>query len=181
MRSSAPIVSESFLHGVLTRPVTFCMTGPLRSVGIAVLLFTAASGQTTSNAPKFEVASVRPSVWRPPVAVGGARSGGDGATAGGGCPQRLNIDRGRVRIECADLPMLIAYAFRLSPDRITGPEWMMSVGATRFDIAATILQGASENQVPEMLQSLLAERFKLVIHRANTSRAIYALVVAMAG
>jgi uncharacterized protein (TIGR03435 family) len=65
--------------------------------------------------------------------------------------------------------MLIAYAFRLPPDRITGPEWMTAVGATRFDMAATIPQGAPENLVPEMVQSLLAERFKLVFHPAPGS------------
>jgi len=58
---------------------------------------------------------------------------------------------------------------------------MMDVATPRFDIAAKIPQGASENQVPEMLQALLADRFKLVLHRGTANRSLYALVVAKGG
>ena len=77
--------------------------------------------------------------------------------------------------------MLIGYAFRLSPDRVTGPDWMMALGSPRFNIAATLPQGASENQVPEMFQALLADRFKLAIHRGTDNLPVYALVVAKGG
>jgi uncharacterized protein (TIGR03435 family) len=43
----------------------------------------------------------------------------------------------------------------------------MGRGPTRFDIAARMPQGASEHQVPEMIQALLAERFKLAAHRGT--------------
>src|SRR6185295_6413143 len=56
-----------------------------------------------------------------------------------------------------------------------------SLGSPRFDIAARIPQNASENQVPEMFQILLAERFQLVFHRGTAARPIYALVVAKGG
>jgi uncharacterized protein (TIGR03435 family) len=91
------------------------------------------------------------------------------------------MDRSRVDIECATLTTLIAYAFRLSPDRVTGPDWMLSLGSPRFDIAAKLPRGASENQVPEMVQALLADRFNLAIHRGPAEQAIYALVVARGG
>jgi len=145
-----------------------------------VLLFAAAFGQALPNRQTFEVAAVRPSVVKP-AAGGSARSGGDGVGGGGGCPQRLKIDQGRVSIECATLPMLIAYAFRLSPGRVTGPAWMMGVPSPRFDIAAKIPQGASENQVPDMVGALLADRFRLASHQASASQEIYALVVAKGG
>lgn len=57
----------------------------------------------------------------------------------------------------------------------------MDPGSPRFDIAAKIPQGASENQVPEMVQALLAERFGLAIHRGTANRTIYALLVAKRG
>jgi uncharacterized protein (TIGR03435 family) len=76
---------------------------------------------------------------------------------------------------------LIGYAFRLSPDRVIGPDWMVGLGSPRFDIAATLPQGASENQVPEMVQALLADRFKLTLHRGTREQAIYGLVVAKGG
>jgi len=77
--------------------------------------------------------------------------------------------------------MLIGYAWRMSPDRIKGPDSMMGVGAPRFDIEATIPQGSSLDQVPEMLQALLADRFKLIIHHGTTTGANYALMVAKGG
>lgn len=51
----------------------------------------------------------------------------------------------------------------------------------RFTIAAKIPAGISGNRVPEMLQTLLAERFKLSIHRENQVQSIYALVVGSKG
>jgi uncharacterized protein (TIGR03435 family) len=58
---------------------------------------------------------------------------------------------------------------------------MVGPGSPKFDIAAKLPQGASENQVPEMVQALLADRFKLALHRGATEQAIYALVVAKGG
>jgi uncharacterized protein (TIGR03435 family) len=131
--------------------------------------------QSTAVArPEFEVTSVK---QRPLDAAGGAGTRGTGR----GCPESFRVDRGRVDIECATLTTLITYAFHFPPSRITGPDWMMSLGQARFDIAAKLPQGASESQVPEMLQALLADRFKLALHRGNAEHAIYALVVAKGG
>jgi uncharacterized protein (TIGR03435 family) len=113
----------------------------------------------------FEVASIRPSVPRP---VAQAR------TAGGlGCPQSLRIDAGQAAFQCATLPMLIGYAYRISPDRIQGPPWMT---ATHFDILAKLPAGAPRSQVPDMMQTLLAGRFQLTLHRATATREAFALV-----
>jgi len=135
-----------------------------------------AAQSTPATGPKFEVASVRPAFQRTPAAAGaGARDGGSG---GGACPQSLKMDPGRVDMKCATLTALIGYAFRLSPDRVKGPDWM---GSATFDIVARIPEGSSQNEVPEMLQALLADRFKLAIHRGTTNQPIYALVVAKSG
>lgn len=124
----------------------------------------------------FEVASVKVAVPRP------APGGGSGErTGGGGCRQSLKMDQGRVDIECATLVTLIGYAYGFSPERVTGPDWMMGLGATRFNIAAKLPQGASGRQVPEMVQSFLADRFQLVLHRGSSERATYVLVVAKGG
>jgi len=117
-----------------------------------------------------------------PPAKGGAGGRIGGAGGGGGrCPESFKMDRSRVDIECATLVTLIGYAFRTSPDRITGPDWMMGLGSPRFNIAATLPRAASESQVPEMVQALLADRFQLAIHRGTTEQAIYALVVSKGG
>lgn len=42
-------------------------------------------------------------------------------------------------------------------------------------------EGANENQLRQMLQTLLAERFKLVVHREAREMAVYALLVGKNG
>jgi uncharacterized protein (TIGR03435 family) len=58
---------------------------------------------------------------------------------------------------------------------------MMGVGSPRFDISAKLPQGAPKDHVPEMVQALLAERFKLTTHRATATGEVYALIVAKGG
>jgi uncharacterized protein (TIGR03435 family) len=160
------------------------MMPALAGASLGVLLSTAAFGQAAANPtvpspaapPKFEVASVR-AVVQKPVDFGGAGRRGEG----GGCPLSFKMDRSRIDIECATLVTLIGYAFRMSPDRVTGPDWMGGLRPARFNIAANLPPGAAENRIPEMLQALLADRFKLAIHHGVSEQAIYALVVAKGG
>ncbi len=53
-------------------------------------------------------------------------------------------------------------AYRVSDFQIVGPDWMTR---SRFEINAKLPQNASTDRIPEMLQALLAERFKLDIRR----------------
>ena len=46
---------------------------------------------------------------------------------------------------------------------------------------AKLPEGANKDQVPEMLQALLADRFKLTIHRDTKDHAVYALIVGKSG
>jgi uncharacterized protein (TIGR03435 family) len=57
--------------------------------------------------------------------------------------------------------------------QISGPDW---IGSDRFDIAATIPAGNTQAQVPEMLQSLVRDRFQLKFHREIREFQVYALV-----
>jgi len=176
------------LHRALLTAGIAALTAPLIvSILIAPALNAQDSAQVQSSAqtaprPRFDVASVKPAVPSPPAAGGaGGRVGGSGGGGGGRCPESFKMDRSRVDIECATLTTLIGYAFRFSPDRVTGPDWMIGLGSPRFDIAAKLPQGASENQVPEMVQALLADRFKLAIHPAPREQGIYGLVAAKGG
>src|SRR3569623_445542 len=56
-----------------------------------------------------------------------------------------------------------------------------SVRGANFDIRAKIPAGVPKDKVPEMLQALLAERFKLVVHRQEEQRKLYELTVAPGG
>jgi uncharacterized protein (TIGR03435 family) len=126
-----------------------------------------------TQAPAFEVASVKPSALRP---TSGGRDG-----SGMGCPQSTKVDGSRVDFQCAGLIPLIAYAYRISPARINGLDWMSSLSAPKFDIVAKLPDGASERQAPEMMQALLAERFHLATHRGTSTQTMYALSVAKGG
>lgn len=90
----------------------------------------------------------------------------------------MKVDGARVDIGNAALDILICDAYRVKTYQVVVP---IALNKVRFDILAKIPEGASKEQVPEMLQSLLAARFKLVFHRENREIAIYALVVAKGG
>lgn len=85
----------------------------------------------------------------------------------------MDTDGGMLRYSNVSLKDCVRVAFKVKEFQIEGPDWM---GNQRFDIVAKFPAGATEKQVPEMLQALLAERFKLTIHRNSKEGAIYALV-----
>src|SRR6185503_19368558 len=76
------------------------------------------------------------------------------------------------------LANLICIAYKIKPHQLSGPDWM---AAQRFEIMAKMPEGASKDQVPTMLQALLAERFKLTVHRDNKEQSVYAMVVGKNG
>ena len=139
-----------------------------RTAGIAaaagVALFAAwASGQSAPPAPRFEVASVKPS---PPPTGNAVMRRIDGP------------DPGMVSYGNATLKMLIARAYKVKDYQIGGPDWIDSLG---YDVAAKVPAGAAADQVPLMLQSLLAERFKLALHRESKTINVYSLVAGKDG
>lgn len=74
--------------------------------------------------------------------------------------------------------MLVQFAFRVKPNQYVGPDWMKT---TAFDIEAKTAGVATQDQVFDMLQPLLVERFGLRFHRETKERDVYALVVAKGG
>jgi len=129
-----------------------------------------AAATPAPQAVAFEVASVKPAVE--PEAVGMFCI--IPCTRG----ERLTVEGNRVDIRFMSLHQLIVTAYGLKPYQLNGPEWMRS---QRFDILATIPEGLSTDRVPEMLRTLLAERFKLSLHHDNREQPVYALVVGRNG
>jgi uncharacterized protein (TIGR03435 family) len=84
-----------------------------------------------------------------------------------------------VDIGSASLRDLFLKAYSVArPDQVSGPDWMMS---QRFDVQAKFPEGATKEQLPEMLQALLQERFKLAFHRTSKLEPGYALIVGPGG
>lgn len=88
------------------------------------------------------------------------------------------IDNAHVDIGFASLQELICTAYAVKPYQVTGPDFLTSA---RFDIAATLPAGADKDQVPQMLQTMLATRFGLTMHRVTKDLPVYALVVGKDG
>jgi uncharacterized protein (TIGR03435 family) len=81
---------------------------------------------------------------------------------------------GRMTFENYSVRRLVAAAYELESDQVIGgPAWVRSDG---FDIIATAGTSAPLPQLNLMLRSLLAERFKLVVHTEEREMQTYALV-----
>jgi uncharacterized protein (TIGR03435 family) len=110
----------------------------------------------------FEVASIKPSK---PMGMGRVRIG-------------MQADGSMMRYTNVSLKDSIRVAYRVKDFQVQGPDWLEG---ERFDIVAKLPEGSTEDQIPEMLQALLAERFKLALHRDKKEHAILALVAAKSG
>jgi len=121
-----------------------------------------------SNPLSFEVASIKPAetITAEMIMAGKMHAG-------------LAIDGARVDIGYVSLADLIPLAFKVKPHQIAGPDWLK--GGQRFDILGKLPEGTNKDQVPEMLQSLLTERFLLKFHRETRELPVYALVVSKSG
>jgi uncharacterized protein (TIGR03435 family) len=134
----------------------------------------AAFGQVTvpSKPPlSFEVASIKPAGPLDAVAVGSGR-----------VVPGISSDNALVHIGNASLMELVCQAYHVSRNQVVdGPYWLSKLTAERFEVLAKIPNGATREQIPEMLVALLAERFKLAAHREKRNIPVYALIVANGG
>lgn len=108
----------------------------------------------------FEVASVkaaltRPAQWRP------AR------------PNATGIDFPYVTLWYS-----ISYAYGVHSYQMDGPAWLKSL---HYDITAKAPAGATRDQFPAMMRTLLAERFKLQVRRETREIAALSLVLGKDG
>jgi uncharacterized protein (TIGR03435 family) len=107
---------------------------------------------------EFEVASIKPSA---PSAPGKANVG-------------LHIDGAMVRYSALSLNLYLGMAYNLKNYQISAPDWMAS---ERWDITAKLPDGADPKQIPEMLQTLLHDRFQMKTHRETKAFPVYGLIV----
>ncbi len=120
--------------------------------------------QTPPPRIEFEVASVRPS---DPIL-----SAADASKIG------LHIDGAQINLGKLSLNDFLAMAYKVKLYQISGPEWMAS---ERFDINAKLPAGSKGDQIPQMLQALLTDRFGMKFHREMKDFPVYALVMEKTG
>jgi uncharacterized protein (TIGR03435 family) len=128
---------------------------------IFVFVLLAVGDLSTQQALRFEVASIRPT----PDDNAGSRIG-------------LRLTGQQAQYSGLTLKDYIGEAYRLDPPQVIAPEW---ANDQRYEISATLPSGATREQVPEMLQALLADRFQLKAHKESRPFPIYALVVSKGG
>jgi uncharacterized protein (TIGR03435 family) len=129
-------------------------------VGTAAIGATHADAQETgqSGAPlAFEVASVKLHIQ----GSGGGRS-----------------DPARFVLGGVSVASLLSRAYGLQRQQLVGPEWMDSV---LLDIDAKMPEGSDKEQIPRMLQTLLADRLKLAVHWESRTISLYELTVGKDG
>jgi uncharacterized protein (TIGR03435 family) len=135
------------------------MRGTTRHAAILLTIVVSLGAQT------FEVASVKRS----------AQQSGHGLIlVRPGQP----VDPERINWTSVSLKSVVMAAWRVGPDQVAGPQWIED---ERYDVTAKLPTGASQDQMPAMLQNLLADRWHLIAHTERRPRLMYALTVAKGG
>jgi uncharacterized protein (TIGR03435 family) len=170
-------VNIDYRSGVIHRREAMRMPGSIARIGLLAVVSCAAYAQATEKPLSFEVASIKPY----------SRSGGGGRGVLDGTPPTrpsggggLRFTPGRVVSAPSGVSArkLILEAYQLNQHQLSGgPGWLDS-DMLSFEAKA---EGANENQLRQMLRTLLAERFKLVMHPATKEMPLYSLVVGKNG
>jgi uncharacterized protein (TIGR03435 family) len=129
---------------------------------LALAFIAATTALARAQSASFEVASIKPFQGLPLNVY-------------------MNTSGSRVTISGYGLPGLLMTAYQVEPWQIAGgPVWMET---DRFNIIANAPgEGIpTEDQMREMLQTLLADRFQVKVHREKKESPVYALVVGKSG
>jgi uncharacterized protein (TIGR03435 family) len=123
----------------------------------ALLLVTSVFAQTPRRL-EFEVASVKAA----------APDQGNGAQT----PAGARLNPSQIRLSYLTLQDFIVRAYAVRAYQVIGPDWLKT---ERYDIAATLPEGATTADVPAMLQSLLEDRFGLKVHKSQKEFPVFLL------
>jgi len=110
-------------------------------------------------APSFEVASVKISQL--------AARGGEGSTR-----EAIQFTPTTLSMQNVTLRSCIRWAYDVREFQLVAPDWLT---ADRYDITAKTSESVPIERLRLMLQALLAERFKLSLHRERKEVSVYAL------
>ena len=145
-----------------------CIGQSILCLALAMSSVAPLRSQSTNEKPRFEVASVRPNV------------SGEGTG-------RMTSQGDRFTASCVPFITLLRWAYRppnrvpifYDPNLLIGlPGWASS---DCFDVQAKAETAIPVEQMEQMLQSLLEDRFQLKVHRETREASIYNLVVAGGG
>lgn len=131
-------------------------------VAILPLLCSVLWAQPENHLPSFEVASVRQCKQ----------------TVGPDYNNQITITAKGIAARNATLKRLIADAWGVQVNQVTGPEWLEH---NEYDLSARLANSGNGDQVPLMLRNLLGERFKLRTHTETREMTVFELKAAPTG
>lgn len=137
-------------------------------VAVAPIAF----AQSAPNRLEFEVATVKPAAPLDMAKLAAQIQSGQMPQLG------AHVDPQQARYTYMTLRQLIELAYGVKPGQVSGPDWL---GSEHFDIVAKLPDGASKDDAPKMLQSLIEDRFKLAVHRETKDHPVLALIVGKGG
>jgi uncharacterized protein (TIGR03435 family) len=111
--------------------------------------------------PEFEVASLKPSNPTPENQYN----------------LGIRFDGAMMIVHSFRLRDYIGFAYQVREFQVVGPDTLN----LQFDLNAKIPEGAPRKQLPAMMETLLAERFKLAVHRDKKEFPVFALTVTKGG
>jgi uncharacterized protein (TIGR03435 family) len=129
----------------------------MRGDVFAAVLLTAAAAAAPPAEPAFEVASIRAS------------------QAG---RKAVETVPGSLTMRGTPLSACVAWAYDVEEYQVSGPAWLDDA---RFDVLGKSSNPAKEPELRQMLQRLLAERFKLALHRQTKEMQALVLTVGKNG
>jgi uncharacterized protein (TIGR03435 family) len=133
----------------------------LKFVRLAAVLAGGALAQT-AKLPSFDVASVK--IAAPCCAPGQWRE------------SKLLDDR--IDLRYVTMKYCVAAAYGVKEYQVSGPSWITEA---HYDIVAKAAEGTRKEQIPAMLQTLLAERFQLEVRREKKEYDVFALILGKGG
>ena len=145
----------------------------LRTVGsVSLYLFNVclAFSQPAAAPPAFDVASVK-------VDTAGNSAGGGRGGMGRG-HEIITPSPAGISMINVPLKSVIQWAYHVQPVEISGPGWL---DVDRYDVVAKAAGAVPEDQLRLMMQTLLADRFKLTVHRESKEMRAFVASVAKTG
>jgi uncharacterized protein (TIGR03435 family) len=143
---------KSVLHRVLNPHLAWLLLACTASI----------TAVSSAQRPSFAVATIRPSS----AAVQFEHDG------------KTETSPGSVRMQDVSVQTCIKWAYGVQDSQISGPAWIQS---EKFDITAKADNPATDDQMKPMMQTLLADRFKLSFHHQSKELKAFVLTVAKGG
>jgi uncharacterized protein (TIGR03435 family) len=140
------------------------MTKPLAFATLLLLSLDHGQCQELPKTLTFEVASITPcppGTPAPPMEHTGMT--------------QFTSPGGRFRASATTLKVLLEWAYGIQPSEHSGgPSWIAN---DRYDVVAKAEGNATDDQLKRMMQALLADRFKLKLHRERKELSAYVISV----